>query len=156
VIALDNLDESTPFMVQLNTVGPGPVTIINTIVAPEDQMAEVMAAWKKDSDVMRASAGFISAQLYGGVAGSRVLTNIAVWESGETFARHSSIRRSRLSSPSTQTARSRSRPSSPSWRSKGFAWPEVERGNNHPSRSKSMAPDFLGGTDDINNSKHPC
>jgi len=81
MISMIDLDESAPFVQQLQSEGEGPVTIINTFVAPEGQSEGVVAAWKKDSDVMKAAKGFISAQLYGSHPTGRVFTNIAVWES---------------------------------------------------------------------------
>lgn len=80
MIQMVDLDETSPFIQQLQSEGNSPVTIINTFIAPEGQIHEVIAAWKKDSDAMKASKGFISAQLYGAHPQGQVLTNIAVWE----------------------------------------------------------------------------
>ena len=41
----------------------------------------MLAAWKDDSAYMKVKPGFISAQLIRGIGGSRVFTNVAVWES---------------------------------------------------------------------------
>jgi heme-degrading monooxygenase HmoA len=82
VISLADLDESTPYRDQLQDTST-PVTIINTFVAPEGQIDEVLAAWTHDAEYMKSKPGFISAQLYRGIADSRVITNIAVWESAE-------------------------------------------------------------------------
>jgi heme-degrading monooxygenase HmoA len=82
MLSLANLDESTPYLGQLKEV-TGPVTIINTFVAPEGKAEEVLAAWEHDSAYMKAKPGFISAQLFRGIGGSRVFTNVAVWESTE-------------------------------------------------------------------------
>ena len=96
MINLADLDESTPYLGQLSQTA-GPVTIINTFVAPEGKTDEALAAWKDDSEYMKSKPGFISAQLFRGVGGSRVFTNVAVWESTERllaafatpeFARH--------------------------------------------------------------------
>lgn len=81
MIKLSDLDPSSPFMEQLQSREPGPVTIINTFVYEPGTKAHMIAAWKQDSDVMKAAKGFISAQLYAGEGETRVLTNIAVWES---------------------------------------------------------------------------
>ncbi|WP_037143755.1 antibiotic biosynthesis monooxygenase family protein [Rhodococcoides fascians] len=83
MIRLRDLDESIPFFAQLKNAGTGPVTVINTFVFPTGARDDVLAVWKKDSDVMKASKGFISAQLHEGVAGSSTLINVAVWESAE-------------------------------------------------------------------------
>jgi heme-degrading monooxygenase HmoA len=80
MISLGNLDESTPYLGQLRE-SASPVTIINTFVAPEGKEDAVLAAWADDSAYMKTKPGFISAQLFGGIGGSRVFTNVAVWES---------------------------------------------------------------------------
>jgi len=83
MIQMNDLDSDVPFLEQLKTQEPGPVTIINTFVYAEGSKDDVIAVWKKDSDVMKAAKGFISAQLYSAEEGARVLTNVAVWESAE-------------------------------------------------------------------------
>jgi heme-degrading monooxygenase HmoA len=80
MISLATLDESTPYLGQLKETA-GPVTIINTFVAPEGKTDEVLAAWKDDAAYMKAQPGLISAQLFRGIGGSRIFTNVAVWES---------------------------------------------------------------------------
>jgi len=82
MINLADLDESTPYLGQLKEA-TGPVTIINTFVAPEGKADEALAAWERDAAYMKDKPGFISAQLFRGIGGSRVFTNIAVWESTE-------------------------------------------------------------------------
>lgn len=81
MIKLNDLDPTSPFIEQLKTAEPGPVTIVNTFVYEPGTKEQVLSIWKKDSDVMKASKGFISAQLYAGEGETRVLTNVAVWES---------------------------------------------------------------------------
>jgi heme-degrading monooxygenase HmoA len=82
MIEICNIDPSFPFLTQLQGHDDGqPVTIINTFVAPEGQVDAVIDVWRKDSFVMKAQPGFISAQLHHGIGDSRVLTNVAVWES---------------------------------------------------------------------------
>ncbi|MFI1995364.1 antibiotic biosynthesis monooxygenase family protein [Actinoplanes sp. NPDC020271] len=81
MIELKDTDPSIPFFAQLESPDDGPVTLINTFVAPDGGIDAVIDVWQKDSIVMRQQPGFISAQLYRGTASSRVLTNIAVWES---------------------------------------------------------------------------
>ena len=80
MLNLADLDKSTPYLSQLKET-TGPVTIINTFVAPEGKTEEVLAAWAHDSEYMKSKPGFISAQLFRGIGGSRVFTNVAVWES---------------------------------------------------------------------------
>lgn len=97
MISLANLDESTPYLGQLKETADGRVTIINTFVAPEGKIDEVLAAWKEDAAYMTSQPGLVTAQLYRGIGGSRMFTNVAVWESIEhllaafgtpEFARH--------------------------------------------------------------------
>jgi antibiotic biosynthesis monooxygenase len=80
VIELKDIDPARPFFSQLEEVDSGPVTVINTFVYPEGAFEAVVEAWRKDSVVMMASAGWVSSQLYRGI-GSRVLTNVSGWES---------------------------------------------------------------------------
>jgi heme-degrading monooxygenase HmoA len=80
MINLADLDESTPYLGQLKEAA-GTVTIINMFVAPEGKADEALAAWKDDSQYMKSKPGFISAQLFRGIGGSRIFTNVAVWES---------------------------------------------------------------------------
>ncbi|MFI5682944.1 antibiotic biosynthesis monooxygenase family protein [Streptomyces sp. NPDC051636] len=82
MIEIKDIDPSLPFLTQLNGEDDGqPITIINTFVAPEGQVDAVIEVWRKDSFVMKARPGFVSAQLHRGIGDSRVLTNVAVWES---------------------------------------------------------------------------
>jgi quinol monooxygenase YgiN len=97
MINLANLDESTPYLGQLKETVDGNVTIVNTFVAPEGKVEEVLAAWEEDAVYMKAQPGMLTAQLYRGIGSSRVFTNVAVWDSIEhlmaafgnpEFARH--------------------------------------------------------------------
>jgi Antibiotic biosynthesis monooxygenase len=71
------MDEHVPLADQLaNEVGP--ITLINTFkVAPEDADA-LLAAWAADAAYLKTKPGFISTQLYRGIAGSGVFINQAV------------------------------------------------------------------------------
>jgi heme-degrading monooxygenase HmoA len=77
-----SLDESTQFLDQQEE-NTGPVTIINTFVAPEGKEDEVLAAWTEDAAYMMKTGALLSVQLYRGIAGSRLFTNVAVWKSTE-------------------------------------------------------------------------
>jgi quinol monooxygenase YgiN len=78
------MDERVPLADQL-AEEVGPVTIINTFkVAPEDADA-LLEAWAADAAYLKSKPGFISTQLYRGIAGSGVFVNQAVWESVEAF-----------------------------------------------------------------------
>jgi heme-degrading monooxygenase HmoA len=80
MLNLKNLDASTPFLSQHN-VPTGPVTIVNTFVAPEGKEDEVLAAWTADAQYMKSTGNLLSVQLYRGIGGSRLFTNVAVWAS---------------------------------------------------------------------------
>lgn len=86
MIAFSELDSQTQFAQQLREDDPSPVTLVNTFVVPEGKMDEVIAAFQKDSAIMKAAPGFISAQLYRGTGSSRVLVNVAVWESARALS----------------------------------------------------------------------
>jgi heme-degrading monooxygenase HmoA len=80
MLDLRNLDDSTPFRSQ-HGVETGPVTIINTFVAPEGKEDEVVAAWTEDAQYMTDTGDILAVQLYRGIGGSRLFTNVAVWRS---------------------------------------------------------------------------
>ena len=82
MIDLAHVDESTPYLQQLQEK-TGPIVLVNTFVAPEGKMDEVLAAWKLDAEYFKSKPGYISTQLHRGTGGSRALVNIAVWESTE-------------------------------------------------------------------------
>lgn len=89
MIKLVELDDSTPFLSQLQE-STGPVTLVNVLIAPEGEIDAVIAVWEVDATLMKAKPGFISTQLHRGTGSSRVLVNMAVWESadllGQAFA----------------------------------------------------------------------
>jgi heme-degrading monooxygenase HmoA len=82
MLKFGQLDESTQFRDQQKEKA-GPVTIINTFVAPEGKEDEVVAAWTADAEYMKKSGSLLSVQLYRGIGGSRLFTNVAVWQSTE-------------------------------------------------------------------------
>lgn len=82
MIELKDLDPAAPFLAQLQGPDDGqPVTLINTFVAAEGEADKVIDVWRQDSLIMKVQPGFVSAQLYRGIGDSRLLTNVAVWES---------------------------------------------------------------------------
>jgi len=95
MFTIENLDESTPFLAQLQET-TGPIVLCNTFVVPEGTIEAVMKAWHDDAGFMKAQPGFISAQLHRGTGGSRVLVNLSVWESTESL-------RNAFSSPEFQS-----------------------------------------------------
>jgi heme-degrading monooxygenase HmoA len=80
-----DIDPSNSLFAQLEQAGDGPVTVINVGVSPEGGQEACVKAWEKEAALMRSQPGFISAQLYVGVGASRVMTNIAVWESADAL-----------------------------------------------------------------------
>ncbi|MEU9058956.1 antibiotic biosynthesis monooxygenase family protein [Streptomyces sp. NPDC048430] len=54
---------------------------MNTFIAPDGKVDEVLEAWKRDAAYFQKQPGYISAQLHRGTGGSRMLVNVAVWES---------------------------------------------------------------------------
>jgi len=98
------MDEHVPLGEQL-AEEVGPVTLINTFkVAPEDADA-LLDAWAADAAYLKTKPGFISTQLYRGIAGSGVFVNQAVWESVAAFRNAFGIRSSRRPSPAIPTRR---------------------------------------------------
>jgi quinol monooxygenase YgiN len=108
------MDEHVPLGEQL-AEEVGPVTLINTFkVAPEDADA-LLDAWAADAAYLKTKPGFISTQLYRGIAGSGVFVNQAVWESVAAFRNAFGIRSSRRPSPAIPTPRWPHRICSRSW-----------------------------------------
>ncbi|WP_326686134.1 antibiotic biosynthesis monooxygenase [Streptomyces sp. NBC_01795] len=99
MLKFGRIDESTHFHDQQKEKA-GPVTVINTFVAPEGKEDEVVAAWTDDAEYMKKSGSLLSVQLYRGIGGSRLFTNVAVWKSPSTSVQRSAHR----SSPRTWSA----------------------------------------------------
>jgi heme-degrading monooxygenase HmoA len=82
---INDLDPSCSLFEQIEQADDGPVTVVNVGVSPDgsrEAQEACIASWQKEAALMRAQPGFISAQLYVGVGEeSRIMTNIAVWES---------------------------------------------------------------------------
>lgn len=81
---IENLDDSTSFMAQLQEK-TGPIVLINTFLVPAGTVEQVMKSWQEDSSFMKVQPGFISAQLHRGIASSRLLVNVSVWETSEAL-----------------------------------------------------------------------
>ncbi len=84
MVTLEDVDPRTPFIAQLQESAAA-VVLVNTFVVPEGGHDEVVAAWEKDALFMKGQPGFISTQLHRGTGASRVLVNVAVWESTEAL-----------------------------------------------------------------------
>jgi len=81
---LVEMDTSVTFFEQMNEKG-GPVVLINTFTMNSEDVDRFLKAWTADAEVMKRQPGFISTQLYRGIAGSTVFVNYAVWESTQHF-----------------------------------------------------------------------
>ena len=85
-VQLEEMDERVTFRDQLQQ-DTGPVVLINRFnVAPEDT-ERLLQAWAEDAAFMKQRPGYISTQLYRGIAGSTIFINVAVWESAQALAR---------------------------------------------------------------------
>jgi quinol monooxygenase YgiN len=63
----------------------GPVILINEIDVNPNDIDQFLKAWEKDATIMKQHSGFLSAQLYRGIAGSCTFINYAVWESSKHY-----------------------------------------------------------------------
>jgi quinol monooxygenase YgiN len=59
----------------------GPIIFINKFNVSPGDVDEFLKRWAADATAFRQQAGFISAQLHRGIAGSSTFINYAVWES---------------------------------------------------------------------------
>jgi heme-degrading monooxygenase HmoA len=84
---LREMDERVTYLQQLQEDRGGPVVLINVFnVAPEDA-ERLLEAWADDAAFMKEQAGFISAQLHRGTAGSSTFVNVAEWESARALGK---------------------------------------------------------------------
>jgi heme-degrading monooxygenase HmoA len=84
---LREMDERVTYMQQLQEDRGGPVVLINVFnVTPEDA-ERLLEAWADDAAFMKEQAGFISAQLHRGTAGSSTFVNVAEWESARALGK---------------------------------------------------------------------
>jgi hypothetical protein len=63
------MDRTVTLADQLKDEG-GAVVLVNTFVAPPEDVDQLLAAWAADAAIMKRQPGFISTQLHRGVAGS--------------------------------------------------------------------------------------
>ncbi|MGW3123671.1 antibiotic biosynthesis monooxygenase family protein [Streptomyces sp. NPDC001107] len=82
---LQSLDPHMPMFAQLQEK-TGPVVLANTFVVPKDRSEAFLALFRRQAEFMKAQPGFVSLQMHQGTAGSRLLMNVAVWESTEALA----------------------------------------------------------------------
>ncbi len=74
------LDRNVTLTQQLDEEG-GAVTLVNILIVDPADVDQFLEAWSTDARVMRTQPGFISTQLYRGIAGSSSFLNHAVWQS---------------------------------------------------------------------------
>ncbi|WP_020658422.1 antibiotic biosynthesis monooxygenase family protein [Amycolatopsis benzoatilytica] len=82
---LQSLDPKTPIFAQFQEKA-GPVVLANTFVVPPEKTESFLALFRRQAEFMRAQPGFVSLRMHRGTAGSRLLMNVAVWESAEALA----------------------------------------------------------------------
>ncbi|MER5275048.1 antibiotic biosynthesis monooxygenase family protein [Streptomyces sp. NPDC002809] len=82
---LQSLDPHTQMFAQFKEK-TGPIVLANTFFVPKERAEAFLALFRRQSDFMRAQPGFVSLRMHRGTAGSRLLMNIAVWESTEALA----------------------------------------------------------------------
>jgi heme-degrading monooxygenase HmoA len=75
-----DLDRTVSLQEQLEETG-GPVVLVNVLTVDPDDTDQLLQAWAIDARQMKTQPGFISTQLYRGIAGSGTFVNHAVWES---------------------------------------------------------------------------
>jgi quinol monooxygenase YgiN len=78
------MDDRVTLSTQMEQI-VGPVILINKIGVNPNNIDQFLKAWKKDTTIMKQQPGFISAQLYRGIAGSCTFINYAVWETSEHY-----------------------------------------------------------------------
>jgi quinol monooxygenase YgiN len=83
---MQSLDPHTPVFAQLKE-RTGTVVLANTFVVPEELTESFLAFFRRQAEFMKAQPGFVSLQMHQGTAGSRLLMNVAVWESTAALAR---------------------------------------------------------------------
>lgn len=76
----DELDRTVTLAEQLEE-GGGPVFLVNILTVDPTDADQLVKAWSTDATVMKGQKGFVSTQLYRGIAGSGTFVNNAVWES---------------------------------------------------------------------------
>jgi quinol monooxygenase YgiN len=82
---LQSLDPHTPMFAQFKEK-TGPIVLANTFVVPTEKTEAFLALFRRQAEFMKAQPGFVSLQMHKGTADSRLLMNIAVWESTEALA----------------------------------------------------------------------
>ncbi|AKJ09836.1 antibiotic biosynthesis monooxygenase [Streptomyces incarnatus] len=82
---LQSLDPNTPMFAQFKEKA-GPVVLANTFFVPKERTEAFLALFRRQAEFMKAQPGFVSLRMHKGTADSRLLMNVAVWESTEALA----------------------------------------------------------------------
>lgn len=82
---LQSLDPHTPLFAQFQEK-TGPIVLANTFAVPEQGAESFLDLFRRQAEFMKAQPGFVSLQMHRGTGDSRLLMNIAVWESTEALA----------------------------------------------------------------------
>ncbi|MCQ4214533.1 antibiotic biosynthesis monooxygenase family protein [Streptomyces longispororuber] len=83
---LQSLDPHTPMFAQFKEE-TGPIVLANTFVVPQEKTEAFLSLFRRQAEFMKAQPGFVSLRMHRGTAGSRLLMNIATWESTEALAK---------------------------------------------------------------------
>ena len=83
---LQSLDPNTPMFAQFKEK-TGSIVLANTFFVPEERTESFLALFRRQAEFMKAQPGFVSLQMHTGTAGSRLLMNVAIWESTEALAK---------------------------------------------------------------------
>lgn len=79
------LDQKVSVRDQIAAAEPGPIVVINTFAVADEDTDKFLEAWAASAAFFKRQPGFISTQLYRGLASSRMFTSEARWESLEKF-----------------------------------------------------------------------
>ncbi|GAB3556801.1 antibiotic biosynthesis monooxygenase family protein [Spelaeicoccus albus] len=82
---LQSLDPQTPMLTQFEQE-TGPIVLANTFFVPKERTEAFLSLFQRQAEFMKAQPGFVSLQMHKGTAGSRLLMNVAVWESTQALA----------------------------------------------------------------------
>lgn len=82
---LQSLDPNTSMFAQFKEK-TGPIVLANTFSVPQERTEAFLALFRRQAEFMRAQPGFVSLRMHKGTADSRLLLNVAVWESTEALA----------------------------------------------------------------------
>ncbi|MWA05147.1 antibiotic biosynthesis monooxygenase [Actinomadura sp. LD22] len=82
---LESLDPNTPMFAQFKEK-TGPIVLANTFVVPKERTEAFLSLFRRQAEFMKTQPGFVSLRMHRGTAGSRLLMNVAVWDSTEALA----------------------------------------------------------------------